>query len=73
MNDLGNLGNASGTPDPERLAGLVRTWAVELGFSQIGVSDVHLATAEPGLVAWLSAGFHGGMGYMAAHGLKRAR
>lgn len=24
-------------------------------------------------MAWLSAGFHGGMGYMAAHGLKRAR
>jgi epoxyqueuosine reductase len=77
MNDLSN---ASGSPvpapvalDPERLAGLVRTWAVELGFSQIGVADVHLATAEPGLVAWLSAGFHGSMGYMAAHGLKRAR
>jgi epoxyqueuosine reductase len=46
---------------------------LELGFSQIGVSGVHLATAEPGLVAWLEAGFHGGMGYMAAHGLKRAR
>jgi epoxyqueuosine reductase len=34
---------------------------------------VDLATAEPGLQAWLAAGFHGDMGYMAAHGLKRAR
>ena len=33
--------------------------------------DLH--TAEPGLQAWLAAGFHGGMGYMASHGLKRAR
>ena len=30
-------------------------------------------TAEPGLQAWLAAGFHGSMDYMARHGLKRAR
>ena len=48
-------------------------WAHELGFSQIGVADVNLAAAEPGLLAWLNAGFHGEMAYMAAHGLKRAR
>ncbi|MEX8517018.1 MAG: tRNA epoxyqueuosine(34) reductase QueG [Leptothrix sp. (in: b-proteobacteria)] len=51
----------------------MRRWAKALGFSQIGVADVQLASAEPGLAAWLAAGFHGGMGYMAAHGLKRAR
>ena len=51
----------------------VRAWAAELGFSQIGVADVDLATAEPGLAAWLAAGFHGRMHYMAAHGSKRAR
>ncbi len=33
--------------------------------------DLH--EAEPGLLAWLDAGFHGAMDYMAAHGLKRAR
>ena len=48
-------------------------WAREAGFSQIGVADVDLASAEPGLLAWLDAGWHGSMGYMAAHGLKRAR
>ena len=47
--------------------------AQALGFSQIGVADVDLASAEPGLQAWLASGFHGGMGYMATHGLKRAR
>src|SRR5574337_150177 len=51
----------------------IRHWAKALGFSQIGVADVELADAEPGLIAWLAAGFHGSMGYMAAHGLKRAR
>jgi epoxyqueuosine reductase len=51
----------------------IRTWASELGFSQIGVADVDLASAEPGLLAWLDAGWHGGMRYMAAHGTKRAR
>ncbi|MBV8125833.1 MAG: tRNA epoxyqueuosine(34) reductase QueG [Burkholderiaceae bacterium] len=48
-------------------------WAHELGFSQIGVADVDLSSAEPGLLAWLESGFHGSMHYMAAHGLKRAR
>ena len=51
----------------------LREWAQELGFSQIGVSDVDLSSAEPGLLAWLDAGFHGGMGYMQRHGLRRAR
>ena len=52
---------------------MLREWARELGFSQIGISGIDLASAEPGLRAWLEAGFHGGMGYMAAHGMKRAR
>jgi epoxyqueuosine reductase len=44
-----------------------------LGFSQIAVAGIDLGNAEPGLSAWLSAGFHGDMHYMAAHGMKRAR
>lgn len=51
----------------------IRQWAHELGFSQIGVAGIDLSSAEAGLLAWLSQGFHGEMGYMAAHGLKRAR
>ena len=51
----------------------LRTWASELGFSQIGVAGIDLASAEPGLRAWLDAGFQGTMAYMARHGLKRAR
>jgi epoxyqueuosine reductase len=51
----------------------MQAWARELGFSQIGVAGVDLSSAEAGLSEWLSNGFHGEMGYMAAHGLKRAR
>ncbi|MDE2148022.1 MAG: tRNA epoxyqueuosine(34) reductase QueG [Burkholderiales bacterium] len=59
--------------DPGAIVAPLRQWARELGFSQIGIADIDLAAAEPGLQAWLAAGFHGAMGYMAAHGLKRAR
>ncbi len=51
----------------------LRRMAGTLGFSQIGVAGVDLHEAEPGLLAWLQQGFHGGMDYMARHGLKRAR
>ena len=51
----------------------IQIWARELGLSQIGVSGIDLSSAEPGLQAWLDAGFHGSMAYMESHGLKRAR
>ena len=59
--------------DGQSLFAELREWAHELGFSQIGVAGVDLSSAEPGLRDWLAAGFHGSMGYMAAHGMKRAR
>jgi epoxyqueuosine reductase len=65
--------NDSAVRNAHQLVSSVRDWARELGFSQIGVSSVDLSSAEPGLKAWLAAGFHGGMDYMARHGLKRAR
>jgi epoxyqueuosine reductase len=51
----------------------LRQWALDLGFSQIGVAGVDLSSAEPGLLSWLSRGFHGDMHYMARHGVTRAR
>jgi epoxyqueuosine reductase len=59
--------------DPSLLWSRMQAWANQLGFSQIGVSDVDLSAAEPGLQAWLSDGCHGSMDYMSRHGLKRAR
>ncbi|MDR0478369.1 MAG: tRNA epoxyqueuosine(34) reductase QueG [Burkholderiaceae bacterium] len=51
----------------------IRAWARELGFARVGVTGIDLADAEMGLMQWLAAGFHGGMDYMAAHGVRRAR
>jgi hypothetical protein len=45
----------------------------ELGFDAIRIADVDLRHAEAGLLAWLQAGYHGDMDYMANHGTKRAR
>ena len=57
----------------QALLAQLRAWAAVLGFSQIGVADVNLGDAEAGLLQWLHNGFHGAMGYMAVHGVKRAR
>jgi epoxyqueuosine reductase len=51
----------------------LRVWARESGFASLGVADVDLRDAEPGLLAWLQAGHHGQMDYMVRHGMKRAR
>lgn len=55
------------------LALTIKAWGRELGFSQLGIAGIDLADAEAGLQAWLEAGHHGEMDYMAAHGMKRAR
>jgi epoxyqueuosine reductase len=55
------------------LAASIKHWGTELGFAEIRITDVDLAHAEAGLQAWLNAGMHGEMDYMAAHGMKRAR
>ena len=62
-----------GSEQQQTLLARLREQAAVLGFSQIGVADVDLSDAEPGLLQWLGHGFHGSMAYMAAHGLKRAR
>jgi epoxyqueuosine reductase len=67
------IGQQHASVDGARVLGNVRTWAKELGFSQIGVAGIDLSSAEAGLRAWLDAGFHGSMRYMARHGMKRAR
>jgi len=51
----------------------VRRWANELGFQQVGITDVDLRDAEEKLLQWLAAGHHGEMDYMARHGHKRSR
>ncbi len=65
--------SGSNSLDGQALLADLQGWARALGFSQIGVADVDLSDAEPGLLAWLEAGCHGEMRYMASHGNRRAR
>ncbi|MDK9724724.1 MAG: tRNA epoxyqueuosine(34) reductase QueG [Sterolibacteriaceae bacterium MAG5] len=55
------------------LAADIKVWGRELGFDAVGISGTDLGAAEAGLDAWLAAGCHGGMDYMASHGTKRSR
>jgi len=48
-------------------------WGTELGFQQLGVSDIDLSEAESRLDVWLAEEFHGEMQYMRKHGTKRSR
>ena len=55
------------------LALAIKQWGRELGFADIRIADANTSQSEAGLQAWLDAGRHGEMGYMASHGMLRAR
>ena len=59
--------------DPKILASEIRRWGKELGFQQVGFSDIDLRQAEKRLAEWLRKNFHGEMSYMSRHGSKRSR
>ncbi len=55
------------------LANRIRQWGKELGFQQVAITDTRLDEAAATLQAWLEAGYHGDMNWMAQHGSKRYR
>ena len=57
----------------QELAEKIKLWGQELGFSQVGFSDIDLSSHEQALTLWLENNYHGEMDYMAKHGLMRAR
>jgi epoxyqueuosine reductase len=59
--------------DYPRLAIDIKSWGIEFGFQQIGVSGVDLGEDETHLLNWLAAGRHGAMEYMERHGNMRSR
>ncbi len=60
------------TTDHRKLKEDIRLWASELGFQQMGISDIDLSVAEERLAQWLRDKFHGTMDYMHQHGSKRS-
>lgn len=57
----------------QELTQKIKLWGKELGFSQVGFSDIDLSSHEKALTTWLAKNYHGDMDYMAKHGLMRAR
>lgn len=51
----------------------IKQWGHDLGFKHVGISGIHLKTAEKRLFDWLEAQFHGEMDYMTRHSTRRSR
>ncbi len=51
----------------------IQNWASELGFQQLGITDVDAGEHAIRYQEWLDEGFHGEMNYLASHGEKRLR
>jgi epoxyqueuosine reductase len=62
-----NNAQAMAVPTPIPIVEQLRAKALSLGFASLGVSDIDLKDASLGLRAWLEAGYHGAMDYMARH------
>lgn len=60
------------TPDFHHLAEKIRQWGDQLGFQQIGITDIELGEHEERLNQWLERGMHGDMDYMQRHGTARS-
>ena len=56
------------SPQYSALVDDIRGWSNELGFQQLGITDVDLGEHPEYLQRWLDAGYHGEMEYMARHG-----
>ncbi len=54
-----------------KLAENIKRWGAELGFQQIGITDIDLSQYEERFHEWLARNFHGEMKYMESHGSKR--
>ena len=59
--------------EPETLATEIKTWGIEIGFQQVGITGIDLTEDEQHLLDWLDRGMHGEMTYMERHGNKRSR
>ena len=56
---------ASADPDYDQLAADIKTWGRELGFQQVGISDIALGQHPARLADWVARGFHADMEFMA--------
>lgn len=57
----------------QSLVNQIKRFGYELGFQQIGITDIDLSQYESRFLDWLAKGFHGSMDFMVRHGTKRTR
>lgn len=57
--------------DYTQLKADISQWAQDVGFAQVGVSNIDLKEAGEHLNRWLAKGYHADMDYMHKHGTKR--
>lgn len=55
------------------MAQQVKSWSLQLGFDEVGITDTKLDEHETHLMNWLAADYHGEMGYMSRHGTRRSQ
>ncbi|MEI8297077.1 MAG: tRNA epoxyqueuosine(34) reductase QueG [Pseudomonadota bacterium] len=60
-------------PRPPIRADDIKALALALGFDQVGITGIELASDEARLLEWLAAGLHGELHYMERFGARRAR
>ena len=53
------------------LAGLIKQWGRELGFQQVGITDINLGQHRDYLEAWLNNGYQGEMEWIRTHQAQR--
>ena len=59
--------------DYQKLAQNIKQWGKELGFQQVGITDIDLEKHRETFQKWLDNQHHGEMEYMARHGMMRTR
>ncbi len=55
------------------LAQQIKTWGIDLGFDEVGITNTELDEHETHLMNWLASEYHGKMHYMSKHGTKRSQ
>lgn len=57
--------------DFNQLADSIKQWGLELGFQQVGITDIQLQIYGKRLQEWLDKNYHGEMSFMTKHGERR--
>ncbi|MDP2228871.1 MAG: tRNA epoxyqueuosine(34) reductase QueG [Moraxellaceae bacterium] len=60
-------------PDFAQLAADIKVWGRELGFQQVGISDIDLGAHPQHFADWIADGFHAGMDFLATDYAKRTQ